>query len=60
MKRLLGALFASMVVFSLAMPALASGAKTSTTTTTAKTQKHKATKSHKAHKATVNKTPAKS
>lgn len=59
MKKMLSALFASLVVFSLTMPAFAKVRKTPATAGTTKTQKHKATKSHKAHKPTVNKTPAK-
>jgi hypothetical protein len=58
MKKLLSLLFASMVVFSLTMPAVASTATTDTTTKTAKTTKAKTTKSHKSRKA-ANKVPVK-
>lgn len=58
MKKLLSLLFASMVVLSLTLPAMASPAPTNTTAKTAKTHKAKATKNHKGSKST-NKTPSK-
>jgi LAS superfamily LD-carboxypeptidase LdcB len=50
MKKLLSLLFASVVVFSLTMPAFANGKGTDSTTKTTKTHKTKATKNHKSHK----------
>jgi len=58
MKKLLSLLFASMVVFSLTMPAVASTTPTNTTAKTAKTHKVKVIKNHKTPKP-ANKVPAK-
>ena len=58
MKKLLSLLFASLVVFSLTMPAVASTGTTDTTAKTAKTHKAKVKKIHKAPKPS-NKVPAK-
>jgi hypothetical protein len=58
MKKLLSLLFASMVVFSLTMPAVASTTTTDTTTKTAKTTKTKTNKVHKSSKA-ASKAPVK-
>jgi hypothetical protein len=58
MKKLLSLLFASLVVFSLTMPAVASTTTTDTTAKTAKTHKAKMKKNHKAPKPS-NKVPAK-
>ena len=58
MKKLLSLLFASLVVFSLTMPAVASSGTTDSTAKTAKTHKAKAKKNHKAPKPS-NKVPAK-
>ena len=58
MKKLLNLMFASLVVFSLTMPAMATTAPTNTTAKTTKSQKVKANKNHKAPK-TSNKVPAK-
>jgi hypothetical protein len=59
MKKLLSLLFASMVVFSLTMPAVASTTPTTPTTKTAKTHKAKVVKNNKANKA-ASTTPVKS
>jgi hypothetical protein len=58
MKKLLSLLFASLVVFSLTMPAMASTPTNTATAKTAKAHKVKAHKNHKAPKPT-NKVPAK-
>jgi hypothetical protein len=58
MKKLLSLLFASLVVFSLTMPAVASTTTTDTTAKTTKTQKAKVKKNHKAPKPS-SKVPAK-
>jgi hypothetical protein len=58
MKKLLSLMFASLVVFSLTMPAVASTTTTDTTAKTTKTQKAKVKKNHKAPKPN-NKVPAK-
>ena len=51
MKKLLSLLFASMVVFSLTMPAFSSDTVANPTTKTTKTTKAKTTKIHKSNKA---------
>jgi type IV secretory pathway VirB6-like protein len=51
MKKLLSLLFASMVVFSLTMPAFASDTATTPNTPATKTAKAKTTKTHKSTKA---------
>ena len=58
MKKLLSLMFASLVVFSLTMPAMAGTPTNTETAKTAKVHKAKVHKNHKAPKAT-NKVPAK-
>lgn len=58
MKKLMSLMFASLVVFSLTLPAVATTTPTNTPAKTAKTHKAKVIKNHKAPKPT-NKVPAK-
>jgi hypothetical protein len=50
LKKLLSLLFATMVVFTLSMPALASGSGNAASSSTTKAHKTKTGKTHKAHK----------